>query len=257
MINITYTNIIVLVLGRLILRIWMQPLQPYPCPYRLLPDSPWSWGMRMAPCCIVSILIYLPESTVNVAREITSLYPITIYIQSNYYPFDYLNRTNRSIDPLTYWQLLDKWQPGDTFAPISKHSVTTWYPSRTAMTKWPHVFLCIAYGALCKQCPYNRALRASDGFVQKKAATKSPRFITIFPPWPSPVRRRKSLAIGPSSGNFATSAAIERRPAQESYGTMAPPGDARPIFLPMGSPRPQVSVTWTARVAKVFAGWTG
>lgn len=33
-------NIIVLVLGRLILRIWMQPLQPYPCPYRLLPDSP-------------------------------------------------------------------------------------------------------------------------------------------------------------------------------------------------------------------------
>jgi hypothetical protein len=188
----------------------MQPLQPYPCPYRLLPDSPWSWGMRMAPCCIVSIQIYLPESTVNVAREITSLYPITIYIQSNYYPFDYLNRTNRSIDPLTYWQLLDKWQPGDTFAPISKHSVTNWYPSRTAMTKWPQVFLCIAYGALCKQCPYNRALRASDGFVQKKAATKSPRFITIFPPdplrsdagnpWPSGHRQETSRHLQPLRG---------------------------------------------------------
>lgn len=36
------------------------------------------------------------------------------------------------------------------------------------------------------QCPYNRALRASDGCSKKKAATKSPRFITIFPPeiWP-------------------------------------------------------------------------
>ena len=56
----------------------------------------------MAPYSIVSIQIYLPESTVDVARGITSLYPITIYIQSNYYPFGYLNRTNRSIDPWTY-----------------------------------------------------------------------------------------------------------------------------------------------------------